>query len=233
MLFQKFTALPRWSLFSNFLLLLFLFFLLVPTALSRDKRRSHKPRRKATTVSRQQRLSVLHPVTQKRLSAAMREMKRRGLQPRLTTSFRSRTEQSSLYRCSRKRRCRRQRGIYTAARPGTSMHEAGLAVDVAGVATGNRRGRRLTPKGKKIVRIMRKHGFRWPHGLKDPVHFEIGLQQAGFRSQGAAIKAGQRRWLASTHKSSKKRQGNAGRKRLAKTHSRLQRAVHLRRPTRR
>ena len=88
-----------------------------------------------------------------------------------------------------------RRGIYGARRPGTSMHEAGLAVDLGGVAAG-RRQRRLTPKGRQMVRIMRKHGFAWRYGLKDPAHFEASSRRAGYRSEEAAIRAGQRRWLA-------------------------------------
>jgi hypothetical protein len=74
------------------------------------------------------------------------------------------------------------------------MHEAGLAVDIGGVATKGRR-RRLTPKGRQIVRIMRKHGFRWRYGLKDPAHFELSPRLAGYRTEKAAIRAGQRRWV--------------------------------------
>ena len=72
------------------------------------------------------------------------------------------------------------------------MHEAGLAVDMGGVATGHRR-RRLTAKGRQMVRIMRKHGFRWRYGLNDPAHFELSPQLAGYRTEKAAIRAGQRR----------------------------------------
>jgi len=73
------------------------------------------------------------------------------------------------------------------------MHEAGLAVDLGGVAKG-RRG--LTPKGRQTVRIMRRHGFKWRYGMKDPAHFELSPQAAGYRTEKAAIKAGQHRWVA-------------------------------------
>ena len=75
------------------------------------------------------------------------------------------------------------------------MHEAGLAVDIGGVAKGGRR-RRLTSRGRKVVQIMRKHGFKWRYGMRDPVHFELSPQTAGYRTEKAAIKAGQQRWLA-------------------------------------
>src|SRR5262245_15810806 len=138
------------------------------------------------------RLKSLDDDTRVRLNAAMRDMRRRGIRPRVNSTFRSLAEQRALYRCSRSRRCRARRGIYGAKRPGTSMHEAGLAVDIGGVSKGRRR---LTPKGRKIVRIMRKHGFNWRYGMRDPVHFELSPRTAGYRTEKAAIKAGQRRWV--------------------------------------
>jgi LAS superfamily LD-carboxypeptidase LdcB len=140
------------------------------------------------------RINALDNDARVRLNAAVREMRRRGIRPRINSAFRSRAEQRAIYRCARNRRCRARRGIYGAKLPGTSMHEAGLAVDIGGVATG-RRHRRLTPKGRQIVRIMRKHGFRWRYGLKDPAHFELSPRLAGYRTEKAAIRAGQRRWV--------------------------------------
>jgi LAS superfamily LD-carboxypeptidase LdcB len=139
------------------------------------------------------RINALDNDARARLNAAVRDMRRRGIRPRINSAFRSHAEQRALYRCARIRRCRARRGIYGAKRPGTSMHEAGLAVDIGGVATGRRR-RRLTARGRQMVRIMRKHGFRWRYGLNDPAHFELSPQLAGYRTEKAAIRAGQRRW---------------------------------------
>lgn len=139
------------------------------------------------------RLNALDDDTHVRLNAAMREMRKRGIRPRVNSTFRSHLEQRAIYRCARNRRCRARRGIYGAKPPGASMHEAGLAVDIGGIATG-RRHRRLTPKGRQTVRIMRHHGFNWRYGLKDPAHFEISPQRAGYRTRQAAIKAGEQRW---------------------------------------
>jgi LAS superfamily LD-carboxypeptidase LdcB len=140
------------------------------------------------------RINALDDDARVRLKSAMREMRKRGIRPRVNSTFRSHAEQKSIYRCARNRRCRARRGIYGAKKPGTSMHEAGLAVDIGGMTTGRRR-RRLTPKGRQTVRIMRKHGFAWRYGLKDPAHFELSPRRAGYRTEKAAIKAGQRRWL--------------------------------------
>jgi LAS superfamily LD-carboxypeptidase LdcB len=141
------------------------------------------------------RVNALDNDARARLNAAVRDMRRRGIRPRINSAFRSRAEQHAIYRCARSRRCRARRGIYGAKLPGTSMHEAGLAVDLGGVAAGHRR-RSLTPRGRQMVRIMRKHGFRWRYGLKDPAHFELSPRLAGYRTEKAAIKAGQRRWVA-------------------------------------
>lgn len=149
------------------------------------------------------RVNALDDDARLRLNAALREMRRRGIEPRVNSTFRSKAEQGSLYRCARNRRCRTRRGIYGAKRPGTSMHEAGLAVDIGGIAT---RRRRLTPKGRQTVRLMRKHGFTWPYGMKDPAHFEISPRRAGYRTQQAAIRAGQRRWAK--RQQTRRRAGN-------------------------
>src|SRR5215467_13802479 len=109
------------------------------------------------------RINALDNDARARLNAAVRDMRRRGIRPRINSAFRSQSEQRAIYRCARSRRCRARRGIYGAKRPGTSMHEAGLAVDLGGVAMGRRR--RLTPKGRQTVRIMRKHGFKWRYGM--------------------------------------------------------------------
>lgn len=141
------------------------------------------------------RVQALNPHARTQFNAAMREMRARGLKPQVNSTFRSRAEQQAIYRCASNRTCRARRGIYGAKRPGTSLHEAGLAVDIGGVATGRRQERRLTPKGKQIVRIMQKHGFAWRYGLKDPAHFEASPRVAGYRSEHAAIEAGQQRTL--------------------------------------
>lgn len=149
------------------------------------------------------RMEAFDPDARGRLNAAVREMRGRGLRPRVNSTFRTQSEQRAIYRCAHNRRCRARRGIYGARRPGTSMHEAGLAVDLGGVAAG-RHHRRLTPKGRQMVRIMRKHGFAWRYGLKDPAHFEMNPRRAGYRTEQAAIRAGQRRWVARSHRASRR-----------------------------
>jgi len=122
---------------------------------------------------------------------AVREMKRSGITPRVTSAWRSSTDQNELHKCSLNSRCRHRRGIYSANPSGQSLHEAGLAVDIAGVTAGSRGQRRLTPRGRRIVRIMEKNGFKWRYGMSDPVHFEASPRTAGYRSVAQAIRRSQ------------------------------------------
>ncbi|MBL8204250.1 MAG: M15 family metallopeptidase [Blastocatellia bacterium] len=138
-------------------------------------------------------LNGLHPQAQVKMNAALKDMKAIGVCPAITSGYRSSAEQHDMYRCSHKHHCRLRRGIYSARKPGTSLHEAGLAVDVAAVAYGKKHNRRLTRDGHKIVKVMQKHGFKWRYGLKDPAHFELEPRVAGYKSEKAAITAAQRR----------------------------------------
>ncbi|HSQ21113.1 MAG TPA: hypothetical protein VLR92_12185, partial [Blastocatellia bacterium] len=67
------------------------------------------------------------------------------------------------------------------------IHEAGFAVDMAGIARGPRGAKRITPRGRRIVAIMKKHDFNWRYGLRDPVHFEADPRKYGYRSVRQAI----------------------------------------------
>ncbi len=138
-------------------------------------------------------LTGLHPQAQTKMKAALKDMQAVGVCPTITSGYRSSAQQHDLYRCSHRHHCRAKRGIYSARKPGTSLHEAGLAVDFADVAHGKKRHRRLTREGQKIVKVMQKHGFKWRYGLKDPAHFELAPRVAGYKSEQQAITAAQRR----------------------------------------
>lgn len=135
----------------------------------------------------------LDPAVARRFSAAVAEMRRSGIVPRITSAWRSSAHQASLHRCSLSSRCRRANGVYGALPSGNSLHEAGFAVDIGGIATGRRGARRLSRRGYTIVRIMRKHGFRWPYGMSDPVHFEADPREHGYRNVRQAIVRNQTR----------------------------------------
>jgi LAS superfamily LD-carboxypeptidase LdcB len=148
-------------------------------------------------ISRRQpvtnKLTGLHPQAQRKLKAAIKDMRAIGVRPTVTSAYRSSAQQQKIYRCSHQRRCRARRGIFSAHKPGASLHEAGLAVDFASVAYGKKRQRRLTRDGKKMIKVMRRHGFRWRYGLKDPAHFELEPRMVGYKSEKHAIAAAQRR----------------------------------------
>lgn len=132
----------------------------------------------------------LHPLVRARLSAALVELRRHGVRPRITSTYRSTGQQRQLFRCAQSRRCRLRRGVYGAKAPGHSTHEAGLAVDIAGIAVpGRGHRRRLTGTGATIVRVMRRHDFNWRYGLRDPAHFELSPRRVGFRDTRTAIRA--------------------------------------------
>ncbi|MFY9611293.1 MAG: D-alanyl-D-alanine carboxypeptidase family protein [Blastocatellia bacterium] len=154
----------------------------------------------------------LDPKIRKNYRAALNEMKRAGLKPKVTSQWRSSGYQARLHRCSLSRRCRiNHPGLYRALPPGNSIHEAGFAVDIAGVATGPRGAKRLTARGRRIIPIMKRHGFNWRYGLKDPVHFEGNPQRFGYRSVKHAIKRNQTVCdvkLASVKKQVRRSRGN-------------------------
>lgn len=73
----------------------------------------------------------------------------------ITSAVRSREHQRKLYEAYRA-------GLspYVVAKPGTSKHERGLALDI------------WTDNLRWLVDLMSALGLRWA-GMKDPVHFEI------------------------------------------------------------
>jgi hypothetical protein len=133
--------------------------------------------------------SYVNPKIVGKYSNALRDMRRAGVQPKVTSAWRSSEKQAALYKCSNSQKCRsRNPGLYYAKPPGTSAHEAGLAVDISGIAAGPRGAKRITRNGHKIIRIMEKNGFNWRYGLKDPAHFEANPKKAGYNNLSQAIK---------------------------------------------
>ena len=129
---------------------------------------------------------------QKKLTAAERDMRKAGIKPKVTSTFRTSAQQQAMYKCGQSRRCRDRRGVYGANRPGTSLHEAGFAVDLGGLTQKQHGRRKLTPQGKRVVTIMNKNGFKWRYGMNDPAHFEVDPRQHGYKSVAAAIQAHQK-----------------------------------------
>lgn len=74
------------------------------------------------------------------------------------------------------------------AKPGTSPHEAGRAVDVSGMTSRIDR--------YQIVEIFRKYGWKWlgTGHRPDPPHFEIEPWQVGEPNKGEMIRRAQEDW---------------------------------------
>lgn len=154
---------------------------------TRHKGRASRKSAKAVALPCHPR-NYVDPKVARRYNSALREMKRAGIKPKITSVWRSSDSQAQLRRCSLNARCRRANpGLYRALPPGNSLHEAGFAVDMAGIAAGPRGGKRLTPQGRRIVGIMRKNGFNWRYGLADPAHFEADPRKYGYHSAKEAI----------------------------------------------
>jgi hypothetical protein len=152
-------------------------------------------------------------------NAARREMKRAGIELKITSTWRSSGDQNKMYQCSMSRRCRISHpGLYRALPPGQSVHEAGFAVDISGIATGPRGSKHLTAQGRRIVQIMERHGFRWRYGLMDPVHFEADPREHGYVSLRQAILINQTRCQAAVaqKRAAKQNSERAGTRVLAK-----------------
>ena len=130
----------------------------------------------------------LDPKVAVNYKSAVRQMKREGIKPKVTSVWRSTDYQAQLHKCSTSTRCRKEHpGLYYALPPGSSLHEAGFAVDISGVAAGPRGKKRLTSQGHRIVSIMRKNGFNWRYQLADPAHFEADPKKHGYRNTKQAI----------------------------------------------
>lgn len=130
----------------------------------------------------------LDPKVAVNYKTAVRQMTREGIKPKITSVWRSTEYQAQLHKCSTSSRCRKAHpGLYYALPPGKSLHEAGFAVDISGVAAGPRGKKRLTQQGNRIVSIMRKNGFNWRYRLADPAHFEADPKKHGYRNAKQAI----------------------------------------------
>lgn len=165
----------------------------IETAVTAENKTARQKSQARVHLQAARKLTSLHPQAQTKMNAALKDMQTAGVCPTITSGYRSSAQQHDLYRCAHRHHCRARRGIYSARKPGTSLHEAGLAVDFADVAHGKKHRRHLTREGQKIVKVMQKHGFNWRYGLKDPAHFELAPRVAGYKTEKAAITAAQRR----------------------------------------
>lgn len=99
----------------------------------------------------------LVPYARNLVSAALR-LSRRAV---VTSTLRTRAEQTRLFKAA-------SRSKYPAARPGTSLHERGLAFDIGGLTVSQLR---------RLGRLWESWGGRWGGRFRDPIHFEAGIRK--------------------------------------------------------
>lgn len=102
----------------------------------------------------------LHPELRPWADWLYRVAEANGLRPVVTSTLRTRSEQQRLFD-----RYRRGESDLPAARPGTSLHEQGLAFDMVVADARSQRA---------IGELWESVGGRWGGRFSDPPHFEIG-----------------------------------------------------------
>lgn len=131
-------------------------------------------------------IATLHPKAQPVVTAFVEEAQKlaaeRGLQYVVISGLRSWEEQERLYAQGRTQAGK----VVTNARPGSSMHNYGLAVDL-GVFQGKVYLDDGTPAQQKVADTMhrdaaviaKRHGLRWGgdfRSIYDAPHFELNVQ---------------------------------------------------------
>jgi hypothetical protein len=102
-----------------------------------------------------------------------------GVQPRLTSTLRTRSEQERLYK-----RYLSGASAYPAAPPGTSAHEFGYAFDLVVVGTENQ---------NDLGAVWESWNGVWGGRARDPIHFEYpGFKAVAGQTAGAGGKYGTR-----------------------------------------
>ena len=112
-------------------------------------------RKKKRRIEKERRKFFFAPDFAKSLVAAFRELNEHGIEPQINSGFRNEKDQTGL---------RKGGAGKNPVAKGTSLHQAGYAVDINGTKD---------PKFKTIRRVMKKHGFSWGGYFKepDPPHF--------------------------------------------------------------
>lgn len=111
----------------------------------------------------------------RRVRAMANALQARGIVIRVANGLRSTAKQAALY-------ANRASNPYPVAKPGTSLHERGLAVDVAVV-----RGGTLAQVGAVGESLGLRWGGRFTHA--DPVHFELPANAVQSVSNGVSAAA--------------------------------------------
>lgn len=100
---------------------------------------------------------MVHPLITAVANQLPAFLRQYGIPVTVTSIYRSPQKQAELYA-----KYLAGKMPYVVAKPGTSRHERGLAIDISVP------GQYL----KTLVSVMQALGFRWA-GMKDPVHFDL------------------------------------------------------------
>ncbi|MEQ8628109.1 M15 family metallopeptidase [Ekhidna sp.] len=110
----------------------------------------------------EKRLWTLHPAIRKDARAFINEAERLGIKLRITSAMRSDDEQAELYAKGRTA----SGSIVTYARPGQSLHNYGLAIDVVEIKEG--KGLWVNSRWETIGQIGKRFGFKWGGDWNNP-----------------------------------------------------------------
>jgi len=115
------------------------------------------------------RINTLHPILREDARAFINEAAKQGIKLRVTSALRTFEEQQAIYNQGRTTPGR----IVSNARPGTSYHNYGLAIDVVEIKDGKALWE--NPRWDLIGEIGKSFGFSWGgdfRSFKDRPHFE-------------------------------------------------------------
>jgi peptidoglycan L-alanyl-D-glutamate endopeptidase CwlK len=121
-----------------------------------------------------ERIKKLHPAIRQRAKDFIAEAARQGIKLRITRGLATWAEQQKLYDQGRTAASiTKKEAIVTNARPGQSLHNYGLAIDVVEMKDGKALWN--NPAWNKIGQLGKKFGFVWGgdfQSLVDKPHFE-------------------------------------------------------------
>ena len=128
-------------------------------------------REKTWDIVTERRIALLHPlIRDKAREFINRAEKELGIKLRITSALRTWAEQESLYAKGRTMPGK----VVTNAKPGQSLHNYGLAIDVVEIRNGKPVW--TNPNWKKIGELGKRLGFAWGGDFKtitDLPHFEM------------------------------------------------------------
>lgn len=144
--------------------------LLLIAAFSKKKEIMEYTLDKVWDVLSRQKIDALHPLIREKAIVFLYLAEKAGYKLRITSGLRDHAEQQKLYNQGRTTPGK----VVTNAKPGQSLHNFGLAIDVVPIVNG--KADFNTPHWSKIAAIAKSVGFEWGgdwKGFRDQPHFEM------------------------------------------------------------